>query len=201
MKPLSHHLALPLEILVTLGLLGGIWYGWREVERLQQHIQVNQHHIDQEPYAVLQRSAQQGELKKLESRLGQLERLVPPREKVGDMVTLLERVAREKNIRIIIPDIKEEVVIGKDNKPVRSDGRYLDIRLTVKGSGNPADLLSFLYHVEHMPYVLHVPVWRVTTDYSALPAALIVRPPAESPAVPAPREGLLEASVVLTITR
>lgn len=201
MKSLLHRLALLLEFLVSLGLLGGIWYGWREVERLQQHIQASQQHIAQEPHVALQHSAQQVELKKFEARLGQLEHMVVPREKVGDVVTRLEGVAREENIRIIVPDIKEVVVIGKDNKPVPSTGRYVDIRLTVKGSGNPADLVSFLYQVEHLPYLLRVPTWRVTTDYSALPAALGVRPPTPEAAAPAPRDGLLEASIILTITR
>ena len=153
------------------------------------------------PQQLLAQGAISTELKKHTLAINQLKQQVPPRSAVGDIVARIENEASKNNVKAIVSDVKVEITYGKDNKPIAQTGPYQDVRLTVQSYGDPAALLSLLHVIEHLPYVLKVPDWSIATDYTVLPAALTV--PVPLPGVPIENKpaALLEASVVLTISK
>lgn len=191
-----------LEGLFALLILIGLFLGWQKLQLSRREAQEAERMIDIAPQILLQQEGILTELKKQEARLNRLAALLPARGDISDVVARIESEAGQHNVRVVVPDVKEEVRRGKDNKPIPQTGEYIDVRLTVQGYGDPMRLLAFLYAIEHFPYVLKIPDWEITTEYLVLPADLTVSAPAgaeeETAARPA---GLLEAGVVLTIAR
>lgn len=189
-----------IEGVLAAALVVGLWFGWQELRQIRQGITQSQQMVENMPQQQLAQDDLASELKKQDARLRQLEKLLPPREAVGDVVAAIEGLEKKHGVRIIVPDVKEEIRYGRDNKPIPQTGPYLDIRLVVQGYGDPERLLAFIYDVEHLPYLLKIPTWEVTTHFLVVPAALTVSAPIETPAAQRPA-GLLEAGVILTITR
>lgn len=188
------------EPAIMVGLLLGLWFGWQELQQLRQQVSEAQRTVENIPQQLLEQDDIASELKKQATRLQQLEKFLPRREAIGEVVAAIESLARQNGVSVIVPDVKEEIRYGRDNKPIPVTGRYLDVRLIVQGYGDPTKLMTFLYGMEHLPYLLRIPDWKISTDFLVVPAALSVSPP-EGTASPERPAGLLEAGVVLTITR
>lgn len=188
------------EVVLAIGMIVGLWFAWRHLNQLRHQVNEAQRTVDNIPQQLLRQEEMASELRRQDTRLRQLERYLPRRAAIGDVVAAIESLARKNEVAVIVPDIKEDVRYGRDNKPVPQTGRYIDIRLQVQAYGDPAKLLTFLHSVEHLSYVLKITDWKVATNYSAVPSALNVSPPTTTP-VPDRPAALLDAEVILTITR
>lgn len=198
-KPRTRHAVLVVEAAIAIGVVVGLWYGWQMLRQVRSEVIAAQQKIENIPQQQLQQEEVASELKRQDARLRQLGNYLPRREAIGDVVAAIEGVAQKNGIAVIVPEVTDDVRIGADRKPITQTGRYRDVRLTVQGYGDPIKLIAFLHGVEHLPYIIKVPDFEVTTDYAALPTALSVSPPTETspPQVPA---ALLNAGVILTIT-
>lgn len=189
-----------LEVAVAAGLLIGLWLGAQRLQRMQQHVVAAQHQIATAPQQQLAQEAISTELKKYAAAVTQLQQLIPPRSTVGNVIARIEGEASKKKLKAIVSDVKEEIKYGKNNKPIVQAGPYQEVRITVQSYGDPATLLELLYAIEHLPYVLKIPDWNITTDYAAIPAALTVAVPTPGASEERAR-GLLEASIIITINK
>lgn len=199
-KVRSSHFIFISEALFATALLVTLGLAWQQLSRMSQRVNEARHNLENIPQELLRQEGLASDLKKQDVRLQELEKLLPSREAIGDVVAVIENVAQKNGVKVIVPDVKEEIRYGRDNKPIAQTGRYQDVRLVIQGYGDPHRLLAFLYEVEHLPYVLKVPAWEVTTDYRVVPAALTVSAPPDT-LLPEQPAGLLEANVILTITR
>ncbi len=194
------NLAAAAEIVLASVLIVGLVWGHQQLRDLQQRITTAQAAMAMLPQQQIAVQNAKMDLKKYEPALQRLMILLPRREAVGDIVARIENEANKQGLKAIVADVKEEVRLGKDNKPIAQSGPYQEVRFTVQSYGDPIELLQYLHSLEHLPYVLKVPEWHITTQYLVLPSALTISVPAEQAVAPRPA-GLLEAAMVLTIIK
>lgn len=194
------HVILLAEAALAIGAAIGLWFAWQHLRQLRYQAIAAQHTIENIPQQRLQQEEVAAQLQQQDTRLRPIENYLPRREAIGDVVAAIESVARKNNVTVIVPEITDDVRLDSNRKPIPQAGRYRDVQLVVQAYGDPVQLLTFLHGVEHLPYVVKVPDFELTTDYAALPTALSVSLPTTTPAPDSPA-GFLEAGVVLTITR
>ncbi|MEX1997967.1 MAG: hypothetical protein WEA04_04845 [Candidatus Andersenbacteria bacterium] len=192
-----------LELLIIVVLIIALFYFRELIHSKRVMVYQLQRQLDEAPQYAAQQVSLRTELEKSAHDIVRIESLLVRREALGDFVSLLEKQARQNRVTLRVPDIKEEMVLSAEGKPVAATGPYRDIRLQVTATGEPNDLLQLLHQLEHLPHAVRLPAWSITTTNTAVlldlrPQAPVIGPDGKEVPVVAPG-GLLEATMILTI--
>lgn len=137
----------------TLLLLATVWLGQRVQAARVEHEQ-RQQIWARVPAELSAEAALDKMLSEQEAAIEQLRRLVVRRAEVGQVVGVMEQMARQRQLEVVLTDIREE---GQ----AAASGPLRDVRLAGTVTGTPASLLSWLVAVEQLPYVLHLADWKL----------------------------------------
>jgi len=104
-----------------------------------------------------------GELERRRHDIERIKALVARRDQVGEVVNRIkaEGLARDIDVRVV------QVVENVEDEE-GSTGPFKDVRLKIVGFGDPENLLDFLHASEHLPYLVSVFDWRVSTELANL---------------------------------
>jgi len=193
-----------LEIGLGVCLLIGAWFAWGRLQQLQQSVRAQQTAYQQAPEEKIRQVEIKAEFDKRQHDLERIKSLLIERESITEFIDTIEAQARQADVEVRIPDIKEDIKYDAERNPVPATGPVLDIRLSMQAQGHPLQLLQFLHAVEHLPYALTIASFDLkslsspTVSYFSAP---VPEEPNPSPdAAPAEAVGELDATIILTVT-
>lgn len=137
--------------------------------------------------------------KDLDSALASLQAIhvtIPQTDGLVEVVSAISAAAVSSGISAQVP-------VVQSNAPVQSpapEGVFADVRIHVVASGNPAALASFLYRVEHLPYMLRVVSFKIDTTHQTAITSFSSEAPASSVQSPPLLGSSLEADIAI-VTR
>lgn len=150
-----HFAVLVVQLLGIAALVGGVVYVITFLDQASRDLSSQ----ERAAATVLQDRVQEAALKSdLELRAHDFRRiddLVVRRDSFADFIALLEGTAQQFGVFAQVLNISETSEALADD----SFGDIHDVRVRVLAYGAPELLLRFLHAVEHLPYLLTVPVW------------------------------------------
>lgn len=94
--------------------------------------------------------------------------IVITRDQLVEVVDAITLIARQSSVTVQVPEVQSDV---------GSVGILEDVHLHMNAVGSPSGLISFLYRLEHLPYMIHLSSWSVdVTRQSALQPFVGVAP-------------------------
>jgi len=117
-----------------------------------------------------------GEVQDRQAETDEILSLLPDRSSVGDVVSAIEAEARHHHVSLTIPTVGDAKQAGEDE--VKEEPQFKTVTLQVVAIGRVLDTLNFFHAVEHLPYVLQVESWHLSTDtIKAVPGTAATGPP------------------------
>ncbi|MEX0649375.1 MAG: hypothetical protein WD200_00045 [Candidatus Andersenbacteria bacterium] len=129
----------------------------------REQLETKQRETLKRPDDLLHASALKAELAKHDLDIRRIQSYVLTRNTIAEAVEAIEKEGAENNIEVTVSDINEVVELGAGGNVVEPVGPLRKIKLQVIGSGQPSNLLTFLYKIEHAPYLLYLDEWQVAS--------------------------------------
>lgn len=167
------------KILLLVGLIAAtVWLG-QNVQRLRAENASLNDTLAKLPETLSAAAAQRTILAEQQPTLEQLQRLLPRREEVGGVAGALEREGAQRTVAVVITDLRDVELQDASGAAAAASGPVRDVRIAGVATGSPAQLLSWMAAVEHLPYLMWLEEWklRVITVPTVLPAGQAGSPP------------------------
>lgn len=132
-----------------------------------------------------------------QTQADRLSQHVISQDKLVLVVESISRAAAQSGVSVQIPNVQN----ADENS-----GILEDIRLRMNAVGSPANLIAFLYRVEHAPYLLNIASWNLDTTYQSTAKSFAgTIPPDPSGGKPKPRASVtgsaLSVEAVISIIK
>lgn len=163
---------------LLLGLAAGMVWLDLTTQRARQALSVREQQAEQALSGVSETAVLQAEADSRRAVLQKIAHLVPPERSLGDVIAALEGEAKDLRVQLAVPLVEEadgEEAGGEAGAVLR------DVHLQLIVSGEPERLLSFFHAVEHLPYLLRVDAWHLTTTDEPARREAQALPPAAGP--------------------
>ncbi len=157
-------LGLVAKIILLALLLGTIVFLRSLSLRLHTQLIQAQQIIAASPGEALAVTAAQAELARRALDLDRLRSYVVLRDRLADAITTIEAQGAALAVTVAVSNVRPHLAVDDEGKIVEPGGPVRPIRLTIQASGAPSGLLTLLYRIEHLPYLLHAQTWRVTAS-------------------------------------
>lgn len=187
-------------VVVILMIIGHVWL-WSQVVEERNAMYEQQRQIEEAPQRAAQQVALGSQLELFQHDINRIQNLLLQRSAVGSFVGVIEQQGRLHGVRLTVPDIVEEKVRGENGQEVVKASSFPEVRFTVLASGDPIQLVQLLHALEHLPYVIRLANWNISTNPAVVPAELRQEVPAAvDAAVSTPvAAGYLEADLIVTL--
>ncbi len=116
----------------------------------------------------------QEQLRAAQDKLKQISTIVVSQDDLSEVVKNISLAANSSGVTVQIPDVASDA---------QSSGAFEDVRIRMNAVGSPAALVSFLYRLEHLPYVIRLSSWNLDTTYQSQLQSFVglVPPDAKAP--------------------
>ncbi len=176
------------------GLVGAIWYADTQVRALRERAAVAQRELQDVPRRTANSLTLKKELALLTEQMKTIYQGTPSTNQLPDVIANISALAASSGVSAQVPVVQESA--GKEKEKAMDS--FSDVRIHVAASGDPENLATFLYRIEHLPYVMRVVSWTIdTTRQVAISSFTGVAPPAPGGEEAAPRGSSLEADIVI----
>lgn len=152
-----------IRLLLVLALLTGAGYGWQFVQGKRNEVIASRLTLERRPALRSHYASQEAELRRRQDEITQIQSLVISRDNVGQVVGEIERTAGSAGATLQIPKVEEKFVQDEKGQPILPAGPLFDVRIKLVANGQPKQLLNLLYAIEHMPYLLYLESWDLTS--------------------------------------
>lgn len=176
-------------------LLAGAIILWFIVRQQQAAVVALQHEREQVPQAELRLTTLNAQLKKYAPVVTTLEGATVIRDKIGDVIGVIEKEAVGRGVEVEFADITEKQVFDEQGQLAKQSGPIQLIQIKMVAVGEPEALLEFLYAVEHLPFLLHLDAWRLDSVAPVQPPRPSVSPEEEA----VPLVGQVNADLVVGV--
>jgi Tfp pilus assembly protein PilO len=188
------------EGLLILILAASVVWLWWWVEKAQRVAMEKKLDLAQVPAAAVRMAALRGQLAERSNDIERLREYVPTRREIGEVVNGLGELGEGFGLEIRVVSVKEEVLVDEKGKEREPEGPLRLVRFVIVGVGPPEELLEFLHSVEHLPYLLAVPEWKVAVDTGQGSQGTKAASPEEDETTSRRVTGQLNMSVLLSIS-
>lgn len=153
--------------LLLLGLAAvTVWLGQQTQSARARHDNLSRA-LAKLPETLSAEAAQGAVLAQHRAAVERLQRLLPRREEVGAVAGAMEREGTQRNVAVVITDLKEAELRDASGTVAPPSGPVRDLRITGIAIGAPAQLISWLGAVEHFPYLMRIEEWKLRVLESA----------------------------------
>jgi len=159
MNPLKKFIPLATYLLCTGVLLAGTIYAHTKVRTLSKDVTARQAILQQIPAETIQKSILKKELDTALSSMGLIDKTVPTEDGLVGVITAISQAAIVSGISAQLPVVGAKII----SKDAPSEDIFSDVRIHIIASGDPATLSSFLYRVEHLPYIIRIVFFKIDT--------------------------------------
>lgn len=144
---------------LLLGLVGGIVWLNLTIQSARRALDAREQQATQSLAGVSAQSKLRAELDTHQAAIQQIIRLAPHERAIGEVVAAIEREAAGQDVVLHVPLVEavDETETGQ------TPGILRDVHLQLIVSGEPAQVISFFHAVEHLPYLVRVGAWELTT--------------------------------------
>lgn len=146
--------------LLLLGLVVAAgWLGQRTQHLRATNAELNDS-LAQLPETLSAEAVRRMELAEQQPTLERLQRFLPRREEVGVVAGALEREGTQRQVALVITDVREAEVRDASGAVVPASGPLRDIWVAGVATGRPTQLLHWLAAVERLPYLMQLQEWK-----------------------------------------
>ncbi|MBI1833601.1 MAG: hypothetical protein HYR90_02125 [Candidatus Andersenbacteria bacterium] len=146
--------------------------------------------LEQTPLRLLESASRAADLSRREFDISRIQHLLVPRNQIVDVVSAIEAQAKRHQVEVSIPEIVESEEAG---------GVIQDITVRVSVDGNPENIVDFSHSVEHLPYLLNVERWSLSTRSFAVPQSAAQAPTSRTTEVTA-ITGHAEIEIIVVVS-
>lgn len=153
-----------IELVVLLAIVGACFWAYRVVYKMRVALEEEQLRLVEQPQYLQHFSALRGDLR---GRSSDIERILALVIDGGDIVSFiahLEETAKSFDVSLEVPSIVEVPERDETEQLIEASGPFRSIQLTIKGLGEPANLLEFIHKLEHDQQLVALPEWEISTD-------------------------------------
>ncbi|HLC49197.1 MAG TPA: hypothetical protein VJI96_02320 [Candidatus Andersenbacteria bacterium] len=184
-------------LMVTIGIVHTkVIVLWKEVARRQEVLQ-------DVPAQERRTDALQKELDAATADMQVLYGSAPTREGLVDVIAAISQAAAISGISVQVPTVKvnstSPTPIPKTSVSPLPQNTFSDVRIHIVGAGDIAALASFLYRVEHLPYILRIASWKIETMAQSSASSFVGTAPSDSKQVLPPVNSSLVADLVIVV--
>ena len=191
-------LRLTIYIIEFLCVGGLIWYIDVRFSVLREEVALQQKTLQDIPAQIAQTAMLKKDFSALQENMKGIYAQTPTRDQLPELIATISAVAVETGVAAQVPIVKEDAAGASDKEDAESEDAFSDVRIHIVASGNPANLLAFLYRVEHLPYVLYFASWSIdTTRQVAVSTYTAIVPDEAAEEASASRGSSLEADIVI----
>lgn len=148
------------KFIVLAGLVGALMWVWQQVHIQKVAMHQVQKSLNDLPERISGQAALKSELERHKHDIERLHRYTPAQQEgISEFVSELEKEAVREKIRFSINDIMKDQKTDESGNPIENTGPLNEVYIKGTANGRPEDLVSFLYTLEHMPYLVRVPEW------------------------------------------
>lgn len=187
-------LRITLYILGGAFLIGALLYAHVTVRSLWSDVALRQALLRDVPARTSKTSALKKELDTALLSMESIHATIPPSDDLVAVVSAISSAAISSGISAQVP------VVQTTAKTVSTTDIFSDVRIRVVASGTPGALASFLYKVEHLPYMLRVASWKIDTLQQTAVSSFTSDVPTGTIVATPPLGSSLEADIAL-VTR
>jgi Tfp pilus assembly protein PilO len=159
MTALKKNLPYIIHGVVVVSLLGGIVFLHMKVRTLWLDVATRQTVLQSIPDETAQTATMKKDLDQAQETMREVNTTIPTEDGLVDVIAAISQAAVAAQISAQLPVVGTKLVTEDE----KSDDTFSDVRIHILASGNPAALASFLYKVEHLPYLLRVVFLKVDT--------------------------------------
>jgi len=105
-----------------------------------------------------------------------IERVMPAKEEIGQVVGIIEEEANKRGITVRIPVIKEERVVDESGDEVERTSPVKTVRMQIQGQGEGPALIDFMHEIEHLPYLLGTVLFSFDADAERVTGSAMLVP-------------------------
>ena len=183
--------------------IGGlIWYIDGRFRISREDIALQEQTLQDIPAQIAQTSMLERDFSALQEKMKEIYAQTPTRDQLPEAIATISAAAADAGVAMQVPIVGEDAVSPAGTGDAESDDAFSDVRIHIVASGNPANIMAFLYRVEHLPYVLHFVSWSVdTTRQVAVSTHSGIAPEETGAQSSALRGSSLEADIIIVIRK
>jgi hypothetical protein len=179
---------------LIIGLfLAGIFLIHKRVIVMWRDVALRQAVLQDAPRQASQTAALKKDLDSALLKMQSINATIPTNDQLVDVISAISKVVTASGVSAQVPIVKENVEVEN----TESTDIFTDVHIYIVASGSPAALASFLYRIEHLPYVLHVVSWKIDTIQQAAVTSFTANGQTEAPGVAPQLGSSLEADIVV----
>ncbi len=182
-----------LYILAVGVLVALLVYAHIQVRLLWKEVALRQALLQDVPARMSHTATLKKELDTALLNMQGIHRAIPTRDGLVGVVSEISTAAVSAGISAQVPVVQEGVA-GEAETP---DAPFSDVRIHILASGDPAALASFLYKIEHLPYILRVVSWKIDTTAQTTVSSFTSTVPSDAPSVVSLPGSSFEADIAI----
>lgn len=132
---------------------------------LEEDLKAERLNLEQGPVDTLEMLTMETELTRRHDDIEKVKSYIVERDQLVQVISYAEERAQARNISIEVPAINERILIDPaTGVEIPPSGIFQDLEIDLQATGNPDNIVDFLYDLEHSPYLLQLQSWNVSQD-------------------------------------
>lgn len=193
MISLKKNIPLVIHGFILLAFLGGIIYAHMKVRTLLKDVAERQAILQDTPAETIRAVTMKKDLDRALIDMKSIYETIPTEDGLVDAIAAISGAAVASEISAQLPVVGAKILSPDE----ASDDLFSDVRIHVLASGDPAALASFLYRVEHLPFILRVVFFKIDTIQQSSIASYAGSVPSEASNFNRVLESSLEAEIAI----
>jgi len=146
---------------VVVILIGACVWAWQQVYNEKIAMYQAQKAVNELPEQISGQAALKSDLERHEHDINRFRAFTPTRDGISEFVSRLEEESKKHSLTLSVTDITEGQKLDDQGLPIPISGPLNEVRMTGTAYGQPQELISFLFTLEHMPYLVRVIDWHL----------------------------------------
>lgn len=150
-----------LKVLIIALLASSLVYGFKYIQKLRQGIDAKIAQAEMKPDLDAAAQSIKKDLKEQADSLNRIKSMIVTVDNLPEAIKSIEARAAKLKLEVAIPTLTE-IVDSEDAGGESFAGRDAKrVRLTIKATGRPQDLVGFLHGLESSPFLIEISKWDI----------------------------------------
>lgn len=188
-----------IEVTVFVLVIAGMFWAWSILTNYRESVLGQALVLERRPEEQISFASVQAEINRRQDDFETVRSLIVERNDLGEVIGSIERVAGTSNVLVSLPEVEERQLVDESGTIVPPSGPIQEVRISIVASGDPRDLLDFIYRVENLPYLVWFEGWRLDTEKQVTQNTFVNAPSERFEQVLAGPQAVLDATLFVNV--